>query len=233
MLRSSKTGGSLTAYFGDFDTSSVFLEHAKTTNGQSYVDTLKDLTAHLDRGESILIGEEEYKVHPTESFTASRLPLLESYSGENIESFAVHSRSKSAPISFDASAKEVRNALARVPEVNHVHVRRETVEGSDGYQWFVKFISNVGPQPTFSVDTTSLVGTNPTAFLVSRSVAGVLPDCYSSVIVDPSVASFDLQDLVTGKQYYARDTSILDTGESELVPDGVLPIQFRSHASSP
>ena len=44
MLRSSKTGGSLTAYFGDFDTSSVFLGHAKTTNGSI-----------LDTGESELV----------------------------------------------------------------------------------------------------------------------------------------------------------------------------------
>ena len=101
------TGGSFTVYFGDFDTSSVFLGHAKTTNGQSYIDTFEDMIVRLDRGESILIGEEEYKVHPTESFTASRLPLLESYSGENMESFAVYSRSKSAPISFVVSAEEV------------------------------------------------------------------------------------------------------------------------------
>ena len=86
-----------------------------------------------------------------------------------------------------------------MPDVNHVHVRREIVEGSDGYQWFVNFT-----QPTFSVDTTLLVGTNLTAFLVCRSVTGVSLDCYSSVIVDPSMASFDLQDLVTGKPYYAR-----------------------------
>eukprot|EP00956_Cyclotella_meneghiniana_P022416 scaffold42451_cov66-Cyclotella_meneghiniana.AAC.3 len=220
------TGGSFIVYFGDFDTSSVFLGHAKTTNGQSYVETFVDFTAHLDRGESILIDEEEYSVHPTESFTASRLPLLESYSGENSESAAVYSRSKSTPISFDASAEEVRNALERMPDVNHVHVRREIVEGSDGYQWFVTFISNVGPQPTFSVDTTFLVGTNPMAFSVSRSVAGLLPDCYSSALVDPSVTSFELQDLATGKLYYARVASISDTGESELVestPKSIIP----------
>ena len=83
----------------------------------SRMGTSKDLTAHLDRGESILIGEEEYQVHPAENFTALRLPLLESYSGENIQSFAVYSRSKSAPISFDASAEEVRNALERMLDV--------------------------------------------------------------------------------------------------------------------
>ena len=211
------SGGTFTVYFGDLDISSKILGHAEAVAGLSYIETVVDMTPHLDRGESILIGSEEYTVHPTEPFTPSRLPLSESYSGNNDESIIVRSRSKSMPISFDASALELQNALEQMPHINHVHVRREVVEGFDGYQWFVTFTSNVGPQPVFSVDATFLIGTNPIAFSTTRTVTGILPHCYFSEIVDPNSTSLELQGLVTGKPYYVRMSSVSDTGESSLI----------------
>eukprot|EP00956_Cyclotella_meneghiniana_P013039 scaffold18630_cov64-Cyclotella_meneghiniana.AAC.1 len=121
------------------DTSSVlfsFFEEQKEFSSVGLGLTKKkfavnfDLTAHLDRGESIFIDGQEYSVHPTESFTVLRLPLLENYSGENSESAAVDSRFKMTPISFDASVEEIQIAVERIPDVNHVNV-------PDNYQWFV------------------------------------------------------------------------------------------------
>ena len=209
--------GTFTVYFGDLDTSNRVLGHAKAVAGLKFVETFVDMTPHLDRGESILIGDEEYIVHPTEPFTKSRLPLSDSHSGKNEESIPVRSRSKSMPISYNASALELRNAIEQMPNVNHVHVRREVVEGFDGYQWFVTFTSNIGPQPAFSVDATFLIGTNAIAFSATRTVMGVSPDCYFSEKVDPNSTFLELQGLVTGKPYYVRMSSISDTGESLFI----------------
>ncbi|KAL7514942.1 hypothetical protein ACHAXN_013076 [Cyclotella atomus] len=208
--------GTFTVYFGDFS-SKVFLGHVKTANGLNYVETIVDLTAHLERGETVLIGEEEYTVDTVGAFTSSRLPLSTSYTGDDNEIIAVYARSKSVPISFDASADELQNALERMPNVNHVQVRRDVVDNTEGYQWFVTFTSNVGPQPAFSIDTTFLVGANQDAFSANRIVAGVLPNCYSTFLVQPTSTSLELQDLVTGKAYYVRVASISDSGESDLV----------------
>ena len=46
------------------------------------------------------------------------------------------------------------------------------------------FVSNAGPQQAFSVDASYLVGSNPMALTVTRSVVGILPECYLSVVVD-------------------------------------------------
>ncbi|KAL3797523.1 hypothetical protein HJC23_009887 [Cyclotella cryptica] len=211
-------GGTFTVYFGGFDSLRVVVGHAKATNSLNYIETLADLTPHLQRGESIMIGEDVYLVHPTEPFTPSRLPLSESYHGINDENAVVYARSKSMPLPFDASAEELQNTLEQMPYTNHVQVRREVAEVSGGYRWFVTFSSNVGPQPAFSVDTTYLVGANPSGFTVTRSVTGTVPDCYLSVIADdPTATTLQLHDLVTGKPYYIRVASISDSGESEQV----------------
>jgi hypothetical protein len=130
-------GGTFTVYLGELDTSAVFLGHAKAIKGLSYVETLSDLTARLQRGESILIGGDEYTAHPTAAFTASHLPLFESYAGEDNESIAVYARSKSMRLPFDVSEEEFQNALQQMPHVNHVHVRRETNDITGGHQWFL------------------------------------------------------------------------------------------------
>ena len=71
------------------------------------------------------------------------------------------------PIAYDASAAELRNALERMPHVNHVNVCREINDADeDGFFWVVTFISNVGMQPSFSVDTSNLIGYNPNGFTI-------------------------------------------------------------------
>ncbi len=56
------------------------------------------------------------------------------------------------------------------------------------------------------------------ALTVTRSVVGILPECYSSVVVDdPMTESLELKNLITGKPYYIRVASISDAGESSLV----------------
>jgi len=212
------TGGSFHLYFGDLDDEStnVLLGTAKVTNGLDYIETLVDLSPHLHRREFILIGDEQYIVHETDPFTSTRLPLSTTYSGLNTETAPIYTRSKSMPISHDASAQEVCNALERMPHVNHVEVRREDDDAFDnGYEWFVTFTSNVGPQPDFSVDTSNLIGTNPLGFTITRIVPGVLPDEYDvTLIEDPTVTSHEMDNLLTGKQYYVRVSSIAERGES-------------------
>ena len=108
------------------------------------------------------------------------------------------------PIAYDATADELRNALERMPHINHVEVHRESNDAHDnGYVWIVTFMSNMGPQPAFSVDTSNLVGTIPLGFTLTRTVHGVRPDDYDiTIIQDPTTTSFDIEHLLTGKLYY-------------------------------
>ena len=212
------SGGTFHLYFGELADAStnVLLGTAKATTGLDYVETHGDLSPHLHRGESILIGDEEYFVHDTDLFTSTRLPLSTPYTGSDTESIFIHARSKSMPIAYDATVEEVRNALEQMPHVNHVNVRREIDDAfDDGYEWFVTFTSNVGPQPDLSVDTSNLIGTNPLGFTISSVVPGVLPDDYDVTLVqDPTVTSYEMEGLLTGKPYYIRVSSIADQGES-------------------
>ncbi|KAL7541113.1 LOW QUALITY PROTEIN: hypothetical protein ACHAXR_012985 [Thalassiosira sp. AJA248-18] len=219
-------GGTFHLYFGGLDSSTdIFLGTAKVSKGLTYVDTQVDLSPQLHRGEAIMIGNDQYFVHETDPFTSARLPLSDIYSGDDAETISVFAHSKSMPIAHDATAEEVRNALEQMPNVNHVEVRRETEDAYDGYQWFVTFTTNIGPQPAFSVDTSYLVGTNPLGFAITRTVAGISPDDYAvTVIQDPTVTSFDMENLLTGKPYYIRVSSITDKGESS--PVGSLPVSI-------
>ena len=222
-------GGTFQVYFGTLDASnSVFLGAAKTMNGLGYVETHTDLSPHLNRGESILIGTEQYSVHERDPFTSKRLPLTGIYSGADAETISVLARPKSMPIAYDATADELRNALERMPHINHVEVRRESNDAHDnGYVWIVTFMSNMGPQPAFSVDTSNLVGTNPLGFTLTRTVHGVPPDDYDiTIIQDPTTTSFDVEHLLTGKLYYLRVSSITDIGVSlpkDSVPIAIAP----------
>ena len=130
------------------------------------------------------------------------------------------------PISYDATADEVLNALEQMPYVNHVEVRREVDNAFDnGYDWFITFKSNVGPQPDFSVDTQNLVGMNPLGFTITRTVPGVLPEDYDvTIIQDPTVTSFEMDNLITGKPYYVRVASIAERGESSPVVSSPISI---------
>lgn len=211
-------GGAFTLYFGELDTTSgVYLGHVKAAKGLNHVVTRTDLSPLLQRGESIMVGNTTYFVHDTDLFTPTRLPLSETYLNDDGDNIPVYARSKSMPIAFDASAEEVQNALQQMPNVNHVEVRRE-IDNVDGYQWFVTFVSNEGPQPSFTVDYSHLVGANTAGFSVARSVLGVLPESYASfTIADPTVSTFDLTNLQTGRPYYVRVSSVSDAGESRAV----------------
>jgi len=74
-------GGTFQLFFGSLDTShGILLDTVKAKNGRDYVETSVDLTPHLNRGESILIGTEQYSIHLTNPFTPTRLPLASTYS---------------------------------------------------------------------------------------------------------------------------------------------------------
>ena len=212
------TGGSFEVYFGDFDTSThVLLGVANMEEGRNYASTHVDMTSYLNRGEEILIGDGQYFVDETDIFTSTKLPLSEVFSGSSGDNVAIFGRSKSRSISHDATAPDLKSALEQMPYVNNVEVRRDY--NPDGYTWFVTFTTNLGPQPAFSVDTSNLVGLNPTSFSITRDVPGELPDDYNAVVVqDPSTTSFNLTDLHTGKMYYVRISSMMDEGKKISVP---------------
>ena len=116
-------GGTFQVYFGTlYASNSVFLGAAKVTNGLGYVETHSDLSPHLNHGESICIGNEQYSVHEKDPFTSKRLPLTGIYSGTDAETISVLARSKSMPIAYDATANKLCNALERMPHMNHVEV---------------------------------------------------------------------------------------------------------------
>ena len=218
-------GGTFQLYFGALDTfHGIVLDTVKAKNGRDYIETSVDLTPKLNRGESILIGTEQYSIHLTNPFTPTRLPLASAYSGPDAETIPVFARPKSMPIAYDASAAELRNALERVPHVNHVDVRREINDADeDGFFWVVTFISNVGMQPSFSVDTSNLIGYNPNGFTITRTVDGVKPEDYDVTIIrDLATTSVDIKDLTTGKPYYIRLSSISNKGVS--LPTNSVPI---------
>lgn len=210
-------GGTFQLYFGSLDTSrGILLDTVKAKNGRDYVETIMDLTPQLNRGESILIGTEQYSIHLTNPFTPTRLPLARAYSGPDAETISVFARPKSMPIAYGASAAELRNALERMPHVNHVDVRREINDADeDGFFWVVTFISNVGMQPSFAVDTSNLIGYNPNGFTITRTVDGVKPEDYDVTIVeDLATTSVEIANLTTGKPYFIRLSSISDKGIS-------------------
>ena len=128
------------------------------------------------------------------------------------------------PIAYNASTDKLRNALERTPHVNHVEVRQEINDAHNGgYIWIMTFISNIGAQPSFLVDTSNLVGTNPGGFLLTRTVTGVKPEAYDvTIIQDPTTTSLDIQNLKTGKPYFIRVSSLLDKGVS--LPMNSIPI---------
>ncbi|KAL7444023.1 hypothetical protein ACHAXM_009254 [Skeletonema potamos] len=215
------TGGSFQVYFGDFDTSThVLLGTAKMEKGRNYAETHVDMTPYLNRGEEILVGDKQYFVGDTDLFSATKLPLSAVFSGSSGDNVAIFGRSKSRSISHDATASDLKSALEQMPYVNNVEVRREVDDDiPDGFLWFVTFTTNVGPQPSFSVDASKLIGLNPTGFSITRDVQGELPHDYDAIVVqDPSTTSFNLTDLETGKLYYVRVSSMIDEGKKISVP---------------
>ncbi len=103
-----------------------------------------------------------------------------------------------------ATAYNFRNALERMPHINHAEVCRESNDAhNNSYVWIVTFKSNMSPQPAFLVDTSNLVGTNPLGFTLTRTVHGGPPDDYDFTIVQgTTTTSFDVKHLLTGKLYY-------------------------------
>ncbi len=220
------TGGSFQVYFGDFDTSThILLGTAKMEEGLNYASTHNDLSAHLNRGEAILIGDEQYFVDETNLFTSTKLPLSNDFTGSSEDNVGIFGRAKSRAIAYDATASDLKSTLEQMPYVNNVDVRREVDDNNpDGFLWYVTFATNVGPQPSFSVDTSNLIGLNPTGLSISRDVPGELPVDYNVVAVqDPSMTSFNLNDLETGKMYHVRISSMVDGGKKLSLP--TLPVE--------
>ncbi|KAL7554112.1 hypothetical protein ACHAWF_017504 [Thalassiosira exigua] len=231
-------GGSFHLYFGGLDDSTIIsLGTAKASNGLSHVETHLDLSPRLRRGEAFLMGNDQYVVDETDPFTSRRLPLSETYSGDDADSISIMARPKSMPISHDATAEEVQNALEQMPNVNHVDVRREIHSGNDGYEWYVTFVTNAGPQPALTVDPSGLVGTNPLGFSITRTVPGILPDDYAVVAIDdPTATSFVMDNLMTGKPYFVRVSSISHKGDSfpvDSYPSSIAPGGVPGEISSP
>ncbi|KAL7473049.1 hypothetical protein ACHAXS_013421 [Conticribra weissflogii] len=233
------TGGTFTLYFGDFPNNAVvYLGPVRVKRGYNFVETYADMSPLILRGEAVMIGDEVHHIHTANPISSSRLPLSETYSGKDADHVPLFTRSKSSPISYHASAEEMKNALEQMPHVNHVAVRREIDDSyiNDGFKWVVTFLTNVGDQPDFFAETSKLIGTNPLGFITRSLIDGIPPNGYQSFIIDdPEATSYKLGNLQTGRPYYVRVASISDKGESlhigtsptYLAPGGI-PEQISS-----
>eukprot|EP00957_Ditylum_brightwellii_P064285 4878520-Ditylum_brightwellii.AAC.1 len=187
------TGGSFTLYFGDI---SVELPGTvEVVNGLDYVTTTTDLAPYISRGDEIKINGNIFTVHEWKEFSSKRLPLSSAYSGKNYKESLIFTRSKSAQIPFDASAMTLKIALQNMIAVGQVDVRRDTALDG-GFKWTITFLTNMGPQPLFSIDASRLFGTNPSGFKAREIVHGELPNNYKKIVLpDTSVTSINITGL--------------------------------------
>ena len=174
------------------------------------VATTEDLTPHLSRGDEVVINGLTYAVAETGAFTSQILPLSEPFGGARDEAATAFARVKSSRLPHDVSASELRIALENMDSVGQVEVRREDGDpagsSTDGYKWYITFLTNVGPQPSLSVDTEALIGTNdPAGFRVSKLVEGISPDNFSQITIsDPATTVVNITGLDTGVEYHVR-----------------------------
>ena len=201
------TGGWFHLYFGDEDTLAL-PGTVEVAPGMTSVATTEDLTPHLSRGDEVVINGLTYAVADTGAFTSQVLPLSETFGGARDEAATAFARVKSSRLPHDVSAHELRIALENMDSVGQVEVRREDGDpaGTDGYKWYITFLTNVGPQPSLSVDTEALIGTNdPAGFRVSKLVVGISPDNFSQITIsDPATTVVNITGLDTGVEYHVR-----------------------------
>lgn len=236
-------GGWYRLYFGD-EPIQRLPGSVKAVPDTVLLSTSKDLTPHLSRGDRIFLDGITYTVHDNNKFTSATVPLLERYNGEPVENASLFTRPKSSRLPYNASALELKTALENIASVGQVHVQRE--DGiSNGYLWIITFLTNFGPQPSFTVNTDALVGTNPDGFRRSTVILeGQFPDRFSAVqVLDPSTRALNLTGLDTGTNYYVQIRSNGDRGSSLPVdteplsaspgdvPDSPLPPRIRSLTS--
>jgi hypothetical protein len=126
-----------------------------------------------------------------------------------VSSEAIYTRPKSLPIAFDASRFMLRDSLLNIPQVGRVDVDRSQV--GNGYSWSVTFLTQVGPQPDFVVNTLNLLGSD-VSIAISTLREGVSPVDYAYKTVTSSESSVIFDGLTTGVVYYSRIVSIDDEG---------------------
>jgi hypothetical protein len=124
----------------DYDSSTVYTTH--------------DLTDHLTRGDSIMIGSVVYVVRAENTFNATRVPLTSKYSGQSASGLRAYKQHSTPLIPYNASASMMKAALEALATIEEVSVSRITSTlDVEGYQWIVSFTKQVGDMSTISANS--------------------------------------------------------------------------------
>ena len=149
-------------------------------------------------------------------------------------SFALSFRGeRTTYLSYDASARDVSNALMALETVGEVIVARSDADENNGFTWTVTFLTELGMLDLMLFDGASLTGTVATG-AVARMVTGVFPPFNSldqvnglplgsAVITDLSSLSYLVGGLSQGIAYYFRTAASNAVGQG---PFGVARIPF-------
>lgn len=174
---------------------------AKVEHGEATFHPSEDLTPFVLRGDFVEIDGIALTIAENGIMSNHEIPLSSSFSGMSSNNASIHVKKTSVLIPFDADDYTMKRSLQLIPDVNLVTVRRE--EGSiDGYKWFVTFDSNIGPQPSFQVNTKYLIGTNVQDFKVETVQSGILPENYVSIEVGGDSSEYTLDNLQAGVKYF-------------------------------
>ncbi|GFH60050.1 hypothetical protein CTEN210_16526 [Chaetoceros tenuissimus] len=174
---------------------------AKVEHGDATIYPSEDLTPFVLRGDFIEIDGITTTIAENGLMSSHEIPLSSSFPGMSSNDASIHVKKTSVLIPFDADDYIMQRSLQLIPDVNLVTVRRE--EGSiDGYKWFVTFDSNIGPQPSFQVNTKYLIGTNAEDFKVETIQSGILPQNYVSIEVGGDSSEYTLDNLQAGVKYF-------------------------------
>lgn len=106
------------------------------------------------------------------------------------------------PLSHDAAAEDIENALERLVDVGDVIVSK--VLNGYGHNWIVTFYSEMGDVDLMEADGTGLTGPSA-AVSVSIGQDGVLPSSYGyQEIPDASTLQYTIEGLDLGQSYSVR-----------------------------
>lgn len=207
----------------------------EVVRGGDIIKTSKDLSPYLTHGDTFIMKNILYKVHGQKKISSKFIPLSAPYDGDNDKFVTLFVRCKSSNISFNVSSEELRRSLESMQVIGNVDVRRSACY-PDGFRWTITFMTKLGPQTPFGINTNSLIGSRPIGFSQAVVRMGVLPSDYQSVKVKYPISSIQLPNLLPGVDYYVRVTASNDHGDiftSVTSPPFLSPGQIPGPPSAP
>lgn len=141
---------------------------------------------------------------------------------------------------FDASARDVKDALESLSTVGQVGVTRSSADENFGYVWTVTFLTELGSLDLLVFDNEDMTGTMVNG-VVSKLVAGITPPFNSlsfgsnlplgsTIITNLTNLAFSITNLDEGIAYYVRVAAINAIGQGPYAFSAVpyaLPMSQR------